>query len=265
MDIFHIIKPTVPVGPMVISCPHVGTYIPDSIQTKLTPEVLSRLDDTDWFVHQLYDFAPALGITTVVATHHRWVIDLNRAPNNKALYNDGRVITGVAPTTDFNGNRLYQANQEPNNDDIQERVEQFFIPYHQKLEALLQQLKNQFGHVLLLDAHSIRKQVFGIQSSPFPDLILGNNDSLTSTLALDVSAQAILSGNDYSFSYNHPFKGGYITRSFGKPAQGFYALQLEMAKTNYMDDSETKYDEARADKIKMLLKTLCEQLLEQLK
>jgi N-formylglutamate amidohydrolase len=64
---------------------------------------------------------------------------------------------------------------------------------------------------------------------------------------------------------NHPFKGGYITRSFGKPAQGFYALQLEMAKTNYMNDSETKYDEARADKIKVLLKTLCEQLLEQLK
>jgi N-formylglutamate amidohydrolase len=123
------------------------------------------------------------------------------------LYNDGRVITGVVPTTDFNGNHLYQTNQEPNNDEIQKRVEQYFIPYHQKLEALLQQLKNQFGHVLLLDAHSIRKQVLGIQSSPFPDLILGNNDSLTSTLALDVSAQAILSGSDYSFSYNHPFKG----------------------------------------------------------
>mgnify|MGYP006183227389 CR=1 FL=1 len=265
MEIFHIINPTAPVVPMVISCPHVGTYIPDSIQTKLTPTVLSHLDDTDWFVHQLYDFAPSLGITTIVATHHRWVVDLNRAPNSQALYNDGRVITGVVPTTDFNENHLYQSNQAPSNDEIQERIDQYFNPYHQRLEALLQLLKNQFGHVLLLDAHAIRKQVLGIQSSPFPDLILGNNDSLTSTLALDVSAQAILSSSDYSFSYNHPFKGGYLTRSFGQPAKGIYALQLEMAKTNYMDDSETIYDEARASKIKMLLKTLCVQLLEQLK
>jgi len=52
----------------------------------------------DWFVHQLYDFAPSMGMTLIAAKYSRWVVDLNRDPQSKPLYTDGRIITALCPT-----------------------------------------------------------------------------------------------------------------------------------------------------------------------
>ena len=109
MKIFKIIEPTTQVVPFVLSIPHCGTGIPDNLSALYQKSQLENLDDTDWFLDELYDFAPSLGITTIVPYYSRWVIDLNRDPNNKSLYSDGRIITSLCPTTNFLGQDIYKS------------------------------------------------------------------------------------------------------------------------------------------------------------
>ena len=93
--------------PVILSVPHSGVEFPEELKSLYRPEMAAQPDDTDWFVHDLYDFAPELGITVIHARYSRWVVDLNRDPDNEPLYNDGRIITGLTPSTDFLGNEIY--------------------------------------------------------------------------------------------------------------------------------------------------------------
>lgn len=261
MDIYHITEPTAPKVPIVISSPHSGTYFPPEIAERLHPEMAARPDDADWFIDALYDFAPALGITVIKANYCRWVIDLNRDPESKPLYSDGRVITGLVPLTDFNGNPLYKGTT-PDETEIAERVQKYYLPYHEKLEELLAQTKQQFGTALLFDAHSIRRVVPGIQKEAFPQLILGDNDETSASSTIIKTAWNVLSDSGYEAKHNTPFKGGQITRYFGKPDSNIHALQLEMAKTNYMDATETDYSTENAEQIRTILKQLFTELIK---
>ncbi|MFT4061849.1 MAG: N-formylglutamate amidohydrolase [Edaphocola sp.] len=250
--------------PIVVSIPHAGTFIPEEIGEHFLPHMAATQDDTDWFVPTLYHFLPQMGITTIVANYSRWVIDLNRDADNKPLYNDGRVITDVVTKTDFNGQALYQAGCEPNADEVALRTQRYYTPYHEKIAALLESLKESHADVLLFDAHSIRKSVPGISAAPFPDLVLGDNDGKTAASNIITAACNVLVNCGYQFAHNHPFKGGHITRSFGQPSEGIHALQLEMAKTNYMDATETRYAPAKAAKIQVMLRQLFAHLLTEI-
>ena len=262
MEIFKITEPTAPKVPIIISVPHAGTFIPEDIKSKMNPELSDKLDDTDWFIDKLYGFATDLGVTIINANYSRWVIDLNRNPENQPLYNDGRVITDVVTLTDFNGNQIYKDNYIPDSEEVSRRVELYHKPYHDKLDELLKNTKGEFGKVLLFDAHSIRKSVPGIRSEDFPDLILGDNDETSTSPELIKATIDSLQNKGYGFSHNHPFKGGYITRSFGKPNENIHTLQLEMCKTNYMDSSEMNYDETNAERIQVVLKEMFENLIK---
>ncbi|MPS74205.1 MAG: N-formylglutamate deformylase [Chryseobacterium sp.] len=262
MEIFKIIEPTATKVPVIISVPHAGTFIPEDIKSKMSSKVSNQLDDTDWFIDKLYSFAGELGITIIVANYSRWVVDLNRDPGNQPLYNDGRVITDVVTITDFNGNKIYNDDHLPNEEEVSRRVELYHKPYQEKLAELLNETKKEFGKVLLFDAHSIRKSVPGIRSEDFPDLILGDNDESSAHPELIRTAVNSLQNKGYGFSHNYPFKGGFITRNFGNPSENIHALQLEMCKTNYMDSSEMIYDNGNAERIQKVLKETLVSLIE---
>jgi len=249
---YHIVHPTAPLRPILVSVPHCGTAFPDDIRDLYAPQHTQHPEDTDWFVHQLYDFAPHLGITLIYAHYSRYVIDINRDPEGKPLYNDGRVITELVPTRTFADQPLYLG-APPDQHAIQERKTRYFEPYHQQIDLLITQLRQQFPRVLLWDAHSIRRYVPTIRTQPFPDLILGDQDGKTAASALIELAQTHLSNGPYALSHNEPFKGGYITRHFGRPHQSVHALQLEMAKTLYMDEDTTTYEPTRAQTIRQIL------------
>lgn len=260
MEIYTVIEPIAEAVPIVINSPHSGTYFPAEVKSKMIKERVEHPDDTDWFIDELYDFAPKMGITMIKANYNRWVIDLNRDPDSVALYDDGRVITGLVPKTDFNGQPLYKE-AAPDPDEIRRRLKAYYEPYHQKVSELLTERVRKFNRALLFDAHSIRKHVSGIRPEPFPDLILGDNDETSASSEIIHAACHVLRQGDYDFQHNHPFKGGYITRHFGNPESNVHALQLEMAKTNYMNRQEIKYHEKRANKIRRLLQELFETLI----
>jgi N-formylglutamate deformylase len=251
--------------PIIVSVPHCGTFFPAEVKDQFEPKLVGAPDDTDWFVHKLYEFAPSMGITLIHATVSRWVIDLNRDPENIPLYTDGRIITALCPTTNFLGHSLYKDERKSVlANEVESRLSKYYTPYHNALSGLLDDAKAKFGKVLLWDCHSIRHIVNTIQRHRFPDLNLGDNDGKSANTVLINAACETLSASRYSFSHNHPFKGGYITRHFGDPQNHVHALQLEMNKVNYMDDEELIYHPSRAAKMQELLKTTFDRLITQL-
>ena len=250
--------------PILISVPHCGTEIPQDIAHLYRPQQTKSIDDTDWFVDRLYDFAPQMGITMICARYSRWVIDLNRDPKGAALYNDGRIITALTPTTNFAGQDIY-VDTLPDQQEITRRLEKYYWPYHNKITQLLHELQQTFSQVLFFDAHSIRRFVPTIRSQPFPDLILGNQDQKTADVRLIKTALKVLESSSYTVQHNDPFKGGALTRSIGNPSQGIHALQLEMTKVNYMNDNELVYHDERAENMRLLLQKMFNDLTNDLR
>jgi N-formylglutamate deformylase len=264
--VFNITHPTKSEIPILVSVPHCGTLFPPELKDQYKPELIQAPDDTDWFVDRLYDFAPALGITMITANYSRWVIDLNRDPQSKPLYSDGRVITGLCTATNFLGEPIYKdERKEISSIEIENRVSQYYETYHQQIEKELARLHQKFGKVLLWDCHSIRQFVPSIHSEKFPDLILGDADGTSASSPLIAIAAESLQNSGYSFSHNHPFKGGYITRHYGKPEVNCHALQLEMSKINYMDDDEINFNLARAKEMQSTLRKVFRNLIGELK
>lgn len=265
MQIYSIIKPKVKAIPFVLSIPHSGVNFPRDIKESYNSKQLSTLDDTDWYLDQLYDFAPSLGITTIISTYSRWVIDLNRSPENKSLYNDGRIITDLCPKTNFLGEDLYKNKSLLNSNELQRRIDNYYWPYHNKIHELIDSFKNQFNEVLFWDAHSIRRKVSTIRKEPFPDFIIGDNNEKTADKRFIDTAINQLNDSTYEVKHNHPFKGGYLTRSIGNPSENIHALQLEMSKDLYMSNNEMEYDSNKAAEIKKLLIRTFQCLIDELK
>jgi N-formylglutamate deformylase len=167
--------------------------------------------------------------------------------------------------TNFLGDPIYLDRRDHvQGAEINRRVDNYYEPYHDKLQQLLDDLKAEFGKVLLWDCHSIRQYVETIYKDKLPDLILGDSDGNSASPETIAIAYKNLKGSRYSVEHNFPFKGGFITRHFGKPLENQQALQLEMCKINYMDNTETRYDKERADEMKTLLKATLTQLIESL-
>lgn len=262
---FRITLPRSTEVPILLSVPHCGTEFPGDLKGEYLADMIQKPDDTDWFVDRLYDFAPEMGITVIAARVSRWVIDLNRDPEERPLYTDGRIITGLCPTTDFMGQKLYRDKRTTiEAKEVQRRLSAYYHPYHETIRRLLDQLVHSHGKVLLWDCHSIRQFVPAIHPEKFPDLILGDADGTSASPGLIETALGVLDHSRFTTSHNFPFKGGYITRHFGKPASGQHALQLEMTKINYMDAGETMYDDDKAEKMRNLLKTVFQKLIDQL-
>lgn len=223
--------------PLLISMPHVGTHVPTALAARFTEEA-RRVPDTDWHLERLYDFADELGASVLVATHSRYVIDLNRAPDGASLY-PGRSVTALCPVDTFDDTPVYaDADDVPDDAEIAARLEAIWHPYHARLAEALADLRARFGTVALWDAHSIRSVVPRFFDGRLPDLNLGTADGTSCDPAfaeavMDVARNAA----GHSAILNGRFKGGYITRRHGDPARGVHAIQLEMTQASYMDET----------------------------
>ena len=247
-------------GPLLISVPHAGTYLPDEIAARLTPPGRA-LVDTDWFADRLYPFAAELGATVLRARWSRYVIDANRDPSGVALYPGART-TGIVPTETFEGEPLYAPGDEPGHDEIAVRRALCFDPYHDALCDELVRIKAAHGYVLLLDAHSIWSPLPLLFAGELPDVNIGTNCGRSCDHDLRDAVAGAVAASPYSHVVDGRFKGGYITRRYGNPAHAVHAIQLEINQTTYLaDGSRTEWDDAKAARLSRVLRTACDALL----
>ena len=235
--------------PLLVSMPHIGTYIPPHLQPGYTARAL-QVEDTDWHLGQLYDFLPAMGASVLQPRYSRYVIDLNRPPDDAPMY-PGASNTELCPTRFFTGDALYVEGCAPDVAARAQRRSDYWQPYHDALAAELRRLVQAHGYALLWDAHSIRSAIPWLFEGTLPALNIGtaNGDS-----AHEVIAQAVMevcrTEGPLSHVLNGRFKGGYITRRYGRPADHVHALQLEMCQNLYMQEAPPfAYDVALAAQV----------------
>lgn len=239
-------------SPLVVSFPHVGLGWPGDAPRPRPAVDFSR--NADYEVHLLYARAAALGAASVCARYSRLLIDLNRAsddvsaelvpdhpsprPNPRAwrlqggppAKNRGVVWDTAVGNIPILARPLSYA-------ELALRLRRYHTPYYRALGVLLARRRARFGYAVLLDAHSMPSSVPG-------DLILGTYEGGACSPALEERALAALRGSAdetgqarLSVRLNDPYRGGELVRAFGRPEQGFHALQLEVNRALYMDES----------------------------
>lgn len=239
--------------PLLVSIPHTGIEVPDWLRARFVSPEVAALPDTDWHLHELYGFAAELGATTLHARYTRYVVDLNRPSTQEKLY-PGRPETELVPTRTFAGTPIYRPGDEPGPDEVARRVREYWQPYHDRLAAELASLHVEFGHALLFDAHSIVGFVPRLHPEHLPDLMLGDADGRSCHPVLSDAVHAAQQGRGYEALRNHRFKGGHITRHYGRPEGGRHALQLEMSQRIYMDETPpSPIDPVRAARLRPVL------------
>lgn len=253
MDTFTLQRGRVP---LLISLPHDGSFIPDDIAARMHPAA-RRSPDTDWHVGRLYEpLAQVLGASVLRPKASRYVIDLNRPADGRALY-PGQRETGLAPTIGFDGEPLYLEGNGPDAAEVKRRINDFWQPYHQAISQELARLCAEHGHAVLWEGHSIRSRVPMLFEGRLPDFNLGTAAGASCGAALQEQLQACLEAQSrFSVAVNGRFKGGYITRHYGRPSAGVQAVQLELAQLNYMNEDGFAYDEAKAPEVQALIDQL---------
>jgi N-formylglutamate deformylase len=240
--------------PLLVSMPHVGTYVPEHFAGNMTSAAL-KVPDTDWHLEALYDFLDEIGASVLVATHSRYVIDLNRPPDNANLY-PGQDTTALCPIDTFDRQPVYQPGREPGETEIAQRREQYWQPYHEKLAEELQRLRDLHGVAMLWDAHSIASEVPRFFSGRLTDFNLGTASGTSCADDLSRQLWAVAEAAPaYTRALNGRFKGGYITRHYGNPADNIHAVQLELSEITYMEEAYPfRFDEARARQVRPALR-----------
>jgi len=246
-------------SPLVISMPHPGTALPAEVAAQLNARG-KLVEDTDWHMRQLYAFAERFEPSIVEAGLSRFVIDLNRDPGGTSLY-PGQATTELVPRTTFDGAPIWTA--EPDEGEIARRREAYFQPYHQALAAEIDHARAQHGFCLLWDCHSIKSVIPRLFPGTLPTLNLGTNAGASAAPAVEAAATAAMARSAFTQVVNGRFKGGWITRHYGRPASHVHALQMEIALSAYLEAEEApwRFSPAKAAALQACLAAMIEAAL----
>jgi N-formylglutamate deformylase len=251
-------------SPLLVSVPHAGRELPGDVAASLLPHAL-ELPDTDWYVDELYDFASDLGASFIVANYSRYVIDLNRAADDMVLY-PGAATTTCLPLETFDGAPLYAADAVPDAAERARRLREYWQSYHRQLAAEINRMSAAHGQMVLLDGHSIAGCIPRLFNGELPTLNLGTNSGKACGPAIGAAFTAWAQGSGYDFADNGRFKGGYITRHYGRPPAGCHAVQLEINQAAYLESpaevtAAPRKDDGKSRRLEASLRSLCQSLL----
>ena len=248
-------------APLLVSFPHTGMSIPAECAAALVSFPLAR-HDADRHIDKLYAFATELRATTVHTALSRTVIDVNRDPSGASLY-PGQTTTGLVPTETFDGRPLYRAGQEPTPDEIERRKALYFAPYHLALAEEIKRLRAMHPRVVLYDCHSIRSREPRLFLGELPVFNIGTNAGKSCEPALETAVARTCAASPWSHVVNGRFTGGWITRTYGRPAEGVHAVQMELAMRGYLpsENDPPPWDPDFAKPIQQTLRTVLEDCL----
>ena len=246
---FHLTEPSVGPGAAVFSSPHSGRSYPTAFvrQARLGATGLRASEDA--FVDRLFDAAPAFGAALIAATAPRAFVDLNRAPDEldpaviegvRATGLNPRVAAGlgVIPRVVAEGQAIYAC--KISRAEAAERLSRFHAPYHEALGGLMRRARARAGVALLFDCHSMPSDA--IKAAPRvrgrrPEIVLGDRFGAAAADWAMAQAQAAFEDAGFAVARNTPFAGGYITQRYGRPSQGFHAIQIEIDRALYLDEA----------------------------
>ncbi|MBS4084953.1 MAG: N-formylglutamate amidohydrolase [Rhizobiales bacterium] len=251
---FDVEEPLAAAGPVVCNSPHSGRAYPASFlrQSRLELAALRRSEDT--FVDELFAEAPRAGVPLMRAHFPRAYLDVNREPyeldprmfegrlpayaNTRSL----RVAGGLGTIARVVGDaREIYPKRIPVSEALS-RIEQLYKPYHRTLRKLVSRAQKNCGIALLIDCHSMPSSAGGRDERPRADFVLGDRYGTSCSSAITDMVERTLRAQGHIVLRNKPYAGGFITEHYGDPATGLHALQIEVNRALYMD--ETRYEKS---------------------
>ncbi len=249
--------------PIIITSPHSGCDYPQDFLDASCLDTHEIRRSEDMFVAELFADAPQLGVPLLAARYPRAYVDLNRAPYEleQALFNEPlpahigtpslRATAGLGTVPRLVAENTPIYNHKLSFDEANQRIETIYKPFHQKLTSHLEGVQSTHGFAVLLDAHSMPSQASRLAHKKETDFILGNRHGRACDTQLTEWVTDFLSQCGWRIAHNKPYAGGYITEQYSARTNGLHALQIEINRTIYMDESNYQkhsgFDRLRTD------------------
>jgi N-formylglutamate deformylase len=240
IDVIEAHEPRIPV---VVEVPHAGTAVDPSSMPWIVAPVRSLGRDADLYVDQLFQDAPSLGATLVVARLSRYVCDLNRDVGD----------IDAESVQDFTGpsyphGLIWRRSTDGHSvlprplpqHELQRRLDEVYYPYHQALQRLLNMRRDEFGYAVLVCAHSMpsRGRAGHVDvGQARADIVPGTRGRTTATPALIDATEAVARQLGWTVAHDDPYRGGFTVGQYGRPEQGWHAVQIELSRALYLDES----------------------------
>jgi N-formylglutamate amidohydrolase len=243
-------QPARQLAPLVVASPHSGSLYPATFVSQAAVPLAALRRAEDAFVDDLFSAAPGLGIPFLAARFPRSYVDVNREPYeldpgmfegplpHPVNHRTTRVAAGLGmiPRVAASGEPIYRGRMSAS--EIEHRLETCWRPYHTALSMLVERTYSAFGGALLFDAHSMPSSASGIGARENRvDIVLGDNHGEACAPEFIECAENFLASRGLRVHRNQPYAGGFTTQRYGRPHLGRHALQIEINRALYMDES----------------------------
>jgi N-formylglutamate amidohydrolase len=249
---YEVINPGVNRSCVVFASPHSGRDYPWAFLRSSVLDEHAIRSSEDAFVDQLFDCAPKFGATFIKAGAPRSFVDLNRACDelDPALIegvrrqgHNPRIASGlgVIPRVVANGRAIYRG--KLTRSEAQRRIDEYWQPYHRKLQELLDHAHQRHGQAVLIDCHSMPHEAMdGLVRAGMkrPQVVLGDRFGASASGDVVDRVEAAFAGAGFVVTRNTPFAGAYITQAYGRPARSQRAVQVEIDRALYMDEAQVR-------------------------
>jgi N-formylglutamate deformylase len=251
---FEVREPTGAETPVVVEIPHAGLDLPAPFLEPLAAPARSLGRDADLYVDALYEDAPLEGASVIVARASRYVVDVNRAEGDV----DGEVVEGIASAVRMHHGLVWRttADGEPalarklTPDELEERLELVWRPYHRTLADLIERKRARFGMAIVLAAHSMPsverpggRDSVAPRSSREPrsararaDVVPGSRGRRSAAPSVIDAVEEHALARGWTVRHDDPYAGGFTTQHYGRPSEGVHAVQVELARRLYLDE-----------------------------
>ncbi|HTT83154.1 MAG TPA: N-formylglutamate amidohydrolase [Rhizomicrobium sp.] len=242
----RVVRPARQALPFVFASPHSGRLYPARFveRSRLGPVALRRSEDA--FVDELFAPVVELGAPLLLARFPRAYLDANRAPAelDAAMFEGALPFAvdrssprvhaglGIIPRVVREGVEIYREKLSAR--DAEERIQQFYRPYHVQLERLVLETRARFGIAIVVDCHSMPS------AAAAPDIVLGDRLGLAAAPQATYAAECAFTAQGFSVARNTPYAGGHTTQLYGRPGASVHALQIEINRALYLDEERVE-------------------------
>lgn len=247
-DYFVIIRPEAQMMPILVDVPHAGEWVPEAVRDEMVVGDQTLRRDLDLYVDEIWADAPSVGATLIYSKVSRYVVDLNRAADDVApntVYGAERIDKpgyyhdrGVVWRTTTDGTPVMASPMTRQAFD--RRIAMFHTPYHTAIATEIERIRAQFGYCILVDGHSMPSMGRAGHTDPGvrrADVVPGDVLGTACDPAVTWAVEKHFKSSGYTVAVNLPYQGGWITRAFGRPHHGVHAIQIELNRDLYMDES----------------------------
>ena len=253
---------------VLVEVPHAGLAVPEPVRGAVTVSREVRVRDSDTYVDKLYEGAPSVGASLLAAHVSRYVVDLNRAPDDvdPETVPDHPDPRGVQPrgvvwrvTADGKGTLSEPLTYAK----LQRRIALYHEPYHAALRDRIGAKRARFGHAIVLAAHSMPSASrAGRSSFQRADVVPGSRGRTSADArVIECVGEHFLEAG-LSVKHDDPYRGGWTTAKYGKPQEGSHVIQVELNRGLYLDEASCRPKDGDFEALQALVVALVAKLGE---